>query len=203
MIVPVAMPSQSLDTTAHTKVYTGGKIPNRLGFQGAIAQAQAKTDRLANPRSTTIAGSLVGAGTASPATSAPGARPSADGPGGAAVCVATERNANNTPTDVAYYYAYDPHITSLKADKLARQRYGAEHSGTPHCMHNGESQIGALVVIEWDGKDDKGATIRLYGLGFGTSTDRAERDAVDELRTNRNWEATSKVRYRIVYAKQY
>ncbi|WP_345972098.1 hypothetical protein [Sulfurimonas diazotrophicus] len=198
-IAPVTMPSYSLDTTADSKVYLGGLRSNRLSFQDAIAQSKIKTAQLKQ----TTTGTAPNATAATPsAESAPEAKPSRDAPGGAAICVAVSRNASNNMTDLGYYYAYDQHSTPLKTDRVARQKYAAEHNGTPSCKHNDEDEVGALVVVVWDGKDYTGAASRTYGMGFGLSTGAAEMDAVNNL-SNRNWSWKPSMGYRVVFAKQY
>lgn len=61
-IQPVALPSQSLDTTGNSKVYINGKQPTRMTTREAIAQAQAKTKRLAEQRKANVGTSTPGYG---------------------------------------------------------------------------------------------------------------------------------------------
>ncbi|MBW2942466.1 hypothetical protein [Zhongshania aquimaris] len=200
IIVPVAMPSKSLDTTGGGSVYINGKVSNRLSTKDAIAQAQAKTKRLEDERQANVMGagsSSVAAAAASVVNTTKGG-----GDGGAAVCVATGRNGNNINTDLAYVYTFDRNITPLKADGLARQLHAAEHNTTPSCERNDANQIGALVVVVWQGKDYSGATKRTYGMGFGQSIGAAELDAVKNL-ANRNWSWSSSMGYKVEFAKQY
>lgn len=173
-----------------------GKASNAMKAEGATAKT-AETATQAAGKTTEVASNNKAATTTS---SVP--KKEVKGPGGAAVCVANTRNVNNNRTDIGYvlYYAHD--VTPFAAETEARKLYAEQYSGLPSCSKSDETSLGAIVVVVWEGEDDKGGHLKVYGKGFGTSTDAAEKDAAHDLTLN-NWFWRAEKGYRIVYAKQY
>ncbi|WP_022958800.1 hypothetical protein [Spongiibacter tropicus] len=191
-IAPVAMPAKPMDSAADSKIYISATQSGRLSTREAIAQAQAKTKRLAEENQLKASNVSESTTVTEPTY----------GPGGAAICVAVGRNSANNRTDIDYFYAYDLQRTPLNVERQARQKHGAAYRGTPSCRHNRDGQLGALVVVVWQGQDYTGAPSRTYGMGFGPSLGAAEKDAVENLAT-RNWAWTSAKGYELEFAKQY
>ncbi len=123
-------------------------------------------------------GALIACGLAAPAAQA--------GPG--AICIEREKNKAGNYYDSEYFARYGKtrSVDGFAALRAAKADHRKNYKNSrPYCRHNGKDAIKHTHMILIQSKRDKdqdGAHMNYWAVGFGTSRAAALRNAVEELK---------------------